>query len=108
MELDEKIIKNTIIHEIIHCFPGCNNHQEGFKKYAAYINQQLGYNISRLGNKQADYKKSNLELREEKSYYNYKILCKNCGQTYYRKRLRKNFINKYKCGKCGGKLKLEK
>lgn len=32
MELDDRIIKNTIIHEIIHCFPYCNNHGEQFKK----------------------------------------------------------------------------
>ena len=32
LELEEDIIKNTIIHEIIHCFPYCNNHGEQFKK----------------------------------------------------------------------------
>ena len=36
MDLDDRIIKNTIIHEIIHCFPDCNNHGEQFKKYAKY------------------------------------------------------------------------
>lgn len=107
MKLDEKIIKNTILHEIIHCFPGCNNHKEGFKEYASYINKELGYNISRLGNKEVDYKKSNLYLEEEKNSYKYKILCKNCGQTYYRKRLKKNLASKYRCGKCGGKLQLQ-
>ena len=107
MKLDEKIIKNTILHEIIHCFPGCNNHKEGFKEYASYINKELGYNISRLGNKEVDYKKSNLYLEEEKNSYKYKILCKNCGQTYYRKKLKKNLASKYRCGKCGGKLQLQ-
>ena len=29
-------IKNTIMHEIIHCFPYCNNHGSEFKKYAKY------------------------------------------------------------------------
>lgn len=48
MDMDEEIIKNTIIHEIIHCFPGCNNHGEVFKKYANYINERLGYDISRV------------------------------------------------------------
>ena len=41
LDLNDKIIKNTIIHEIIHCFPGCNNHGADFKKYAKYINQKL-------------------------------------------------------------------
>lgn len=31
MSLNDEIIKNTIMHEIIHCFPGCNNHQGTFK-----------------------------------------------------------------------------
>lgn len=57
MDLDEKIIKNTILHEIIHCFYGCNNHGVRFKKYARYINEKLGYNVSRLGNKEEDFKK---------------------------------------------------
>lgn len=48
MELDDGIIKNTIMHEIIHCLPYCNNHGEKFKEYAIYINQKLGYDISRV------------------------------------------------------------
>ena len=106
MELDEGIIKNTIIHELIHCFPGCNDHGTTFKKYAKYINQKLGYSISRLGNKEEDYKKSNLEF-EEKEDYKYKIVCQKCGQEIYRKRLNKKLLSKYRCGLCHGKLKLE-
>lgn len=48
MKLDESIIKNTIMHEIIHCMPYCNNHGDMFKKYAGYINEKLGYDISRV------------------------------------------------------------
>ena len=51
MDLNDEIIKNTIIHEIIHCLPDCNNHGKEFKKYCRLINEKLGYNISRLGNK---------------------------------------------------------
>ena len=107
MDLDEKIIKNTIMHEIIHCFYRCNNHGAEFKKYAKYINEKLGYNISRLGNKEEDFKKSNITYFPEKQRYNYKIICSNCGQIFYRQRLQKNFIKKYRCGKCKGKLNLE-
>lgn len=105
MELDDRIIKNTIIHEIIHCFPYCNNHGEQFKKYAKYINQKLGYNISRLGNKQEDYKKSNLEYDEKENFYKYTINCTKCGKVIHRKRLQHDFFKKYRC-LCGGKLKL--
>ncbi len=48
MELDEEIIKNTIMHELIHCMPYCNNHGKKFKEYAKYINKNLGYDISRV------------------------------------------------------------
>lgn len=107
LELEENIIKNTIIHEIIHCMPKCNNHGEHFKKYAKYINDKLGYNISRVGDKKEDYYKSNIEYRE-KEEYNYHIKCINCGQTFLRKRLNKNFERKYKCAKCGGKFKVKR
>lgn len=103
MELKDEIIKNTIIHEIIHCMPYCNNHGNEFKKYAKYINQNLNYNIARVGNKVEDYKKSNIEYKEKENY-KYKIECKTCGQTFFRKRLSKNFTRKYRCGKCNGKF----
>lgn len=103
MELDEQIIKNTIMHEIIHCFPYCNNHGEEFKRISKIINKQLGYDISRVGNKKEDYEKSNIEYKEN-TKYNYKITCEKCGQNFYRQRLAKNFTKKYRCGKCGGKF----
>ena len=105
MDLDEKIIKNTIMHEIIHCFPYCNNHGSVFKKYMTYINEQLGYNISRLGNKKEDYAKSNIQY-SEKETYKYKIECQKCGQVFYRKRYNKNLERKYRCGICRGKFKI--
>ena len=107
MNLDETIIKNTIMHELIHCMPHCSNHGEVFKKYANYINEALGYDISRVGNKAEDHKKSNIEYNEKKEY-KYKIECKRCKQTFYRQRYNKNFTRKYKCGKCGGEFKLWK
>lgn len=105
MQLNEDIIKNTILHELIHCIPFCNNHGTEFKKYANYINQKLGYHITTKGNIQEDYQLSHLEYEEE-NCYKYKIACQNCGQVIYRKRFNPNLIKKYRCGKCKGKLKL--
>ena len=107
LNLNESIIKNTIMHELIHCLPRCNNHGEEFKKYANYINQNLGYNISRLGNKEEDYKLSNLNYDDLENSYKYKIICKKCSQQIYRKRLKKHLTRKYRCGKCGGLLKID-
>ena len=105
MDLEDSIIKNTIIHELIHCIPFCNNHKAQFKKYATYINNNLGYNINTVGNPKEDYKKSNIEYKEEIPKYKYKIKCEQCGQQIYRKRLNMKLIKHYRCGKCGGKLK---
>ena len=106
LQLDEKIIKNTIAHELIHCLPYCNNHSENFKKYATFINEKLNYSISRVGNKKEDYEESNLPYKEES--YKYEIKCTQCQQIYKRKRLAKNFIRKYRCGICNGKLEIIK
>ena len=103
MELEDNIIKNTIMHELIHCMPYCNNHGIEFKKYASIINQKYNYNISRVGNKQQDFKDSSIEYKE-KSNFKYKIICKNCGQIFYRQRLSRNFTRKYRCGICSGRF----
>ena len=104
MDLNEDIIKNTIMHELIHCMPRCNNHGEYFKKYAELINEKLGYNISRTGNKERDFNKSNVEYKEKEIKYNYKIICEKCSQNFLRQRITRGFSRKYRCGKCGGKF----
>lgn len=104
LELNDELIKDTIMHEIIHCFPYCNNHGKKFKYYAKYINEHLGYNISRVGNREKDCEKSGIELKKEEKEYKYKLVCTECGQEFNRKRLKKDFIKKYRCGKCKGKL----
>ena len=106
MQLEDSIIKNTIMHELIHCIPFCNNHGQEFKKFAKIINASYGYNITRAGNKKNDYEKSNIEFNEIDSY-KYKIICKNCNQEFFRKRLNKNFTRKYRCGKCGGRFEVQ-
>ena len=105
LELKEDIIKNTIMHEIIHCLPYCNNHGIEFKKYAKFINEKLGYNVTRVGNKNEDLKNSN--LKEEKEYFKYKVKCSKCDYVFYRKRMNKNFERKYRCGKCLGRFIIE-
>lgn len=106
MKLSDEIIKNTIIHEIIHCIPFCNDHGKEFKKYANYINKKLGYDIKRLGNPEEDYEKSKIPYTKENIEYKYKIICKKCGQKIYRKRLNKKLISRYRCGQCGGELEI--
>lgn len=105
MELDDTIIKNTIMHELIHCIPYCNNHGSEFKKYANLINAKYRYDISRVGNKKQDFENSNIAY-DEKIHYKYKINCKECSQEFFRQRLNRNFTRKYRCAKCGGKFEI--
>ena len=107
MQLDTSIIKNTIFHELIHCIPNCNNHGKEFKKYAEYIHQQLGYTINTTGNKKEDFARSNVAYQEEKNN-KYQIQCQTCGQVFFRKRICKNFVQKYRCAKCNGKFQVMK
>ena len=103
--LEDNIIKNTIIHELIHCIPYCNNHGIEFKKYAKIINNAYGYDISRVGDKKKDYEKSNIEYNEGQKY-NYRVVCKGCKQEFYRQRINKDFVKKYICGKCKSKFEV--
>ena len=107
MELEDNIIKNTIMHELIHCIPYCNNHGSEFKKYANLINVNYGYEVSRVGNKKKDFQKSNMEYKEKENY-RYIVVCRGCDQKFFRQRLSKNFIKKYRCGKCGSIFKVSK
>lgn len=102
-ELKSEVLRNTIIHEIIHCMPYCNNHGREFKKYANYINEKLEYNITSKGNKEKDYLESNLKLENK---YKYEIKCEKCGYSFKRIRLNVDYEKKYRCGKCQGKLKI--
>lgn len=107
MDLNDEIIKNTIIHELIHCMPGCNDHGKEFKEIAKLINNKLGYNITRVGNKREDYIKSNAyEKFDDIVKFRYEIICDKCGQKYFRQRLAKNFTRKYLCGICKGKFRV--
>lgn len=105
LELKDTIIKNTIMHELIHCMPYCNNHGKKFKENANLINKKLKYSISRVGNKKEDFERSNLEYIEDINY-KYKIVCTKCNNSFYRNRLPKYFIKKYRCGKCNGKFEI--
>lgn len=60
-----------------------------------------------FGNKEEDYKRSNIEYKEDKKY-NYKIECTKCGQVIFRQRCNNNFTLKYRCGKCRGRFKIYK
>lgn len=100
----DKLIKDIIYHELLHTVPGCMNHGEKWKKLAKRTKLYLGADVK----SRTDYFKENRKLAE--NLYKYVIKCEGCGRETYRMRncdLTKN-IKDYRCGKCGGKLKVVK
>lgn len=98
LECDEKLIKETIIHELIHTLKGCFNHGYNFIRYANFIKSKTGYNIV--------IKNSNPQFGQ-KIQKKYKITCLDCGKVFYRHRLDKYAKMGYYKHACGGKLKIE-
>lgn len=98
----ENDIRNTIAHEVLHACKNSLNHGESWKHYAEMFNRAYGYNIQRVGGGSPDKK---LEHDMDKCYL---IECQNCHAKI--KRFRKSKVitntNSYKCGACGGELKL--
>lgn len=98
-------VYQTIVHEVLHTIKGCMNHGSKWKECANTMNEVYGYNISRLGTM-----KSGAKLNTPPKLVKYIITCQKCSKVYKRKvrsKLVKN-VDNYKCGECGGALKLEK
>lgn len=98
-EIEEpKLIHDTIMHECIHCIPGCFNHQSDFKYAASIINEKMNFNVSRTS--KAPRFKSYIE-RLPKNQPKYEIVCANCGR-HLEKMIRKT--KKYNIIKAGNKV----
>ena len=102
-EANTNEVKNTIVHEILHCTKGGNGHKGNWEKLANKVNRELGYHISRCSSYESFGIKRPTSDRERESYQ-YEFKCQGCGQIIRRKRQSK-FVNNYKnyrCGICGG------
>ena len=98
LECDEKLIKETIIHELIHTLKGCFNHGYNFIRYANFIKYKTGYNIV--------VKNSDPQFGQ-KIQKKYKITCLDCGKVFYRHRLSVYLKHGFCKHVCGGELKVE-
>lgn len=98
---DEQLLRETMAHELLHTCKSCRNHGERWKQYAAIVNKELGYNISRT----VKIEGGDVRLREEANKY--LLVCTSCGTEIWRARMSKTIKSpwRYRCGKCGGKLK---
>lgn len=108
---NEDSLKNTIIHELLHALFPYDGHKGKWKTMANYITRASDgkYVIKRC----TSYQEKGIDIN--KLYNNdtclvpkYVIKCVNCGTTYARKRKTKivKRPDLYKCGVCGGDLKV--
>ena len=101
---DTVILKNTIVHELLHTVKGCFSHKDKWKQLAQFVNSSLPYyNIKRT----TDLNGLGLDSIKEPNF-KYVLRCKKCGCEIKRQRQSKAVKNYkyYRCGKCGGELEL--
>jgi len=97
---EDKMAKQTLVHEILHTCPDSMNHQALWKSHVSKMNRVYGYNISRVNSCE------NIGVEREISpNAKYTIECQKCHTKVYKDRISGVIINpeNYHC-KCGGRL----
>lgn len=94
------LLRETLLHELLHTCPGCRDHGAKWKSYADYVNRELGTHICRT--MQVEGALPPLRREEVK----YVLRCEACGREIKRVRMCKVVKApwRYRC-LCGGKLK---
>ncbi len=102
LKADEKFIKSTLAHEVLHSCCGCQNHGKRWKLYAQRLNFLYGYNIT-VTNKPEDFGLQSEAVAKEPLYV---LKCTNCGLEIPRMKMSKSVMypQSYRCSKCGGKI----
>ena len=96
---DGALLRQTLVHELLHTCPGCRDHGAEWKRYAGYVNGKLGTDIQCTVKLEGAYK----PLRHEE--VKYILRCQCCGKEFHRMRMCKLVRApwRYRCP-CGGKL----
>lgn len=99
----------TLIHELIHLLPNCENHRKCFQEHCNVIIRNTNYFVWTKTNVDGldgfDYK-TILQMRNsrKKETFSYEIYCPHCGRTLAkRKRICEavRYPELYYCSKCG-------
>lgn len=99
---DQKAVRETLAHEILHTAPDCMNHGNIWKRYANMMKRKYGYDVTRTKNIAC------YGITKPVSETSYTIKCQGCGQVIHRHKKSKliTHIHLYRCGKCKNKLVL--
>lgn len=87
-------IEDTIRHEIAHALVGPNHGHDRVWRAKCI---EVGAKPQRLAD----------EHIKSQAQHNYRVYCVDCGYSFLRYRLRQALLDRYKCGKCGGKFDAE-
>ena len=106
----ERGLIETLIHELIHTVPGCQNHSYKWKAYADKVNRAYGYHIQ---TKNSDKDKGISEectterMTAIKAKYKYELTCQKCGAKNVWSRPSKAWTHPegFRCSLCKGMLK---
>jgi predicted SprT family Zn-dependent metalloprotease len=96
-DLPDWPLRDTMLHELLHCVEGCHGHTGKWARLAAKCNAELGAHIRT---------RTNFDGLIEEAPSRYVIRCMRCGQEYGRDRMSKlvRRPGDYRCW-CGGMLK---
>lgn len=94
-----ELLRNTLLHELLHTCYGCQNHGKRWKACAQKVGQAWGVDIRRTAAVEGPWE----PLRREE--VKYLLRCQSCGRVIPRRRRSKAVENpeRYRCA-CGGKL----
>lgn len=74
----KKYLRDTVIHELIHTMPNCQNHKAQFQSYARQLNAIYGTNISTYASKEESIATKEYRMANAK----YVVRCDCCGATF--------------------------
>ena len=103
---DEKALKETVIHEILHTCGGCMNHGEGWLRLAETVNRAYGYNIKEVSTTEEE----GVDRETVPTKKPVELVWLKCGKCGYACQKGKTTDaarrpEKYRC-KCGGDLSI--